>query len=315
MANKSDLISIVIPVYNEEENIPLLYAKLKEVFEKGTRYRLEIIFIDDGSQDSSGRVIEKIVKNDKQVKGIFFSRNFGHQAAIEAGLKLAKGNAVIMLDADMQHPPEIIPEMLEKWHEGFEVVNTKRLETEKESLLKKITSELFYQVINRISDIHIEPGSADFRLLSRRALNSLNDLPEKDKFYRGLVNWIGFQSTLIGYVACSRKHGKSSYSLGKMISFARVGVTSFSMLPMKIIITVGSVLFFSGGILLVVMSYVRWFVDRGFFSGNAILSVFMLASNGLIIVMIGIISIYQINIFKEAKNRPTYIIKDIIGKI
>jgi dolichol-phosphate mannosyltransferase len=314
MANKPALISIVIPVHNEEENIPLLYAKLKEVFKKSTQYKLEIIFVDDGSQDSSGRLIEKMVKKNNQVRGIFFSRNFGHQAAIEAGLKLAKGNAVIMMDADMQHPPEIIPEMLEKWHEGFEVVNTKRLETEKESLFKKITSKLFYRVINGISDIHIEPGSADFRLLSRRALNSLNDLPEKDKFYRGLVNWIGFRSAFIGYVACSRKHGKSSYSLGKMISFARVGVTSFSMLPMKIIITVGSVLFFGGGILLVTMSYVRWFVDRGFFSGNAILSVFMLASNGLIVVMIGIVSIYQINIFKEAKNRPTYIVRDIIGK-
>jgi dolichol-phosphate mannosyltransferase len=313
MTNNTSIISIVIPAHNEEENIPLLYARLKELFKKKTRYQLEVIFIDDGSQDNSSREIEKIAKKDKRVKGIFFSRNFGHQAALEAGLKMAKGDAVIMMDADLQHPPEIIPEMIEKWQRGFEVVNTKRMETEDESLLKKITSKLFYSFINWISDIHIEPGSADFRLIDRGALDSLNSLPEKDKFYRGLVNWIGFHSTYISFKADSRKHGASSYSLGKMVSLARIGVTSFSMLPMKIIITIGSFLFFGGGVLLAIMVYVRWFVDDGFFSGNAILSVFMIVSNGLIVVMIGIISVYQINIFKEAKNRPTYIVKDVIN--
>lgn len=313
MTNNVLNISIVIPVHNEEENIPLLYAKLKELFKKQVEYAIEIIFINDGSVDSSWQKIKKIAKKDGRVRGIFFSRNFGHQAALEAGLKMAKGDAVIMMDADLQHPPEIIPAMLEKWQAGFEVVNTKRLETENESSLKKITSKLFYNLINWISDIYIEPGSADFRLIDRKALNSLNSLPEKDKFYRGLVNWIGFRSTFVDFTASSRKYGRSSYSLGKMISFARIGVTSFSMLPMKIIIAIGAVLFFGGGLMLAIMVYVRWFVDDGFFSGNAILSVFMIVSNGLIVVMIGIISVYQINIFRESKNRPAYIIKEVVN--
>lgn len=313
MINNLLNISIVIPAHNEEENIPLLYAKLKELFKKKVEYAIEIIFVNDGSVDNSWQEIEKIIKKDKRVRGIFLSRNFGHQAALEAGLKMAEGDAVIMMDADLQHPPEIIPAMLEKWQAGFEVVNTKRLETENESIIKKITSKFFYRIINWISDIHIEPGSADFRLIDRRALDSLNSLPEKDKFYRGLVNWIGFKSTFISFTASKRKYGRSSYSLSRMISFAHVGVTSFSMLPMKIIIATGSFLFFGGGVLLAIMVYVRWFVDNGFFSGNAILTVFMIVSNGLIVVMIGIVSVYQINIFREAKNRPAYIIKEVIN--
>jgi dolichol-phosphate mannosyltransferase len=272
-----------------------------------------MIFVNDGSCDGSEQEIEKLAEADKRVKGIFFSRNFGHQSALEAGLRMAQGDAVIMMDADLQHPPAVIPQLIEKWREGFEIVNTKRLKTKDDSWFKKISSKMFYAMLNWMSDIHIEPGSADFRLISRKALDALNSLTEKDKFYRGLVNWIGFRSTFIGYVADSRKFGTSSYSLGKMFSLARIGVTSFSMLPMKIIITIGSLLFFGGSILLAVMVYVRWFVDNAFFSGNAILTMFMIASNGLIIMTIGIISIYQINIFKESKDRPNYIIRDIIN--
>jgi dolichol-phosphate mannosyltransferase len=302
-----------VPTYNEEKNIPLLHAELEKISDKYPSYDWEMIFVNDGSRDHSEQEIEKLAQTDKRAKGIFFSRNFGHQSALEAGLKMAQGDAVIMMDADLQHPPAVIPQLIEKWQEGFDIVNTKRLKTKDDSWFKKISSKMFYVLLNWMSDIHIEPGSADFRLISRKALDALNSLPEKDKFYRGLVNWIGFRSTFIGYVADSRKFGTSSYSLGKMFSLARIGVTSFSLLPMKIIISIGSLLFFGGSILLAVMVYVRWFVDNAFFSGNAILTVFMIVSNGLIIVTIGIISIYQINIFKESKDRPNYIIRDIIN--
>jgi dolichol-phosphate mannosyltransferase len=311
--NSVQKISIVIPVYNEEKNLPLLYSRLIEIFKGKPQYDLELILVNDGSKDHSWTEIEKLAHADKRVRGINFSRNFGHQSALEAGLKMANGDATVMMDADLQHPPSVILELIEKWQEGYDIVNTKRLKTENESWLKKLTSKMFYKVINWISDIHIEPGSADFRLVNKKALNALNSLTEKDKFYRGLVNWIGFRSTFVSYTAHDRQYGVSSYSLGKMLSLAHIGITSFSMLPMKIIIAIGSLMFFGGSFLMVIMIYVRWFVNIGFFSGNAILTAFIILSNGLIIVTIGIISIYQINIFKETKDRPTYIVKDIIN--
>ncbi|MFA4817335.1 MAG: glycosyltransferase family 2 protein [Parcubacteria group bacterium] len=306
----NSLISIIIPAYNEEKNIPLIHEELRRVFSSLPINQFEIIFINDGSGDNSWAEIEKLSALDKTVKGISFSRNFGHQAAIEAGLEAAKGDAVIMLDGDLQHPPALIPKLVENWEKGFQIVNTKRLKTEKESVFKKISSRIFYWLINKISDIHLDQGSADFRLLDRKAVAELAKFKEKDKFYRGLVNWIGFRTTFVEYEAGLRNSGKTSYTFKKMLTFARIGITSFSMLPMKIIIMLGTGLFSIGTILLAVMLYYRWFIDDKFFSGNAILAAFIIISNGFIIMIIGILSIYQMTMFKELKNRPNYIIKE-----
>lgn len=308
MENEKKLISIIIPSYNEEKNIPLVYQELKGVFSTLANYQFEIIFINDGSRDNSWREIEKLAESDASVRGISFSRNFGHQAAIEAGLESARGDAVIMMDGDLQHPPQLIPSLIEKWETGCCIINTKRLKTEKESIFKKITSKVFYWLLNKISDIHLDQGTADFRLLDRKAVAELVKIKEKDKFYRGLVTWIGFQITFVEYQAPRRKNGNSSYTLKKMLTFARIGITSFSMLPMKVIFMLGSVLFFGGLAVLLVMVYVKYFVNIGQFSGTAILASVTITSNGFIIMIIGILSIYQMTMFKELKDRPNYII-------
>jgi dolichol-phosphate mannosyltransferase len=310
MENKP-LISVIVPVYNEAENIPIFFASLAQVLSPmAAKYDWEIIFVDDGSHDKSWEEINKLAQVNTIVKGVCFSRNFGHQAAIEAGLESAKGEAVIMLDGDFQHPPSLIPKLIGKWESGFYIVNTKRLKTEKESFFKRSTSGIFYWLINKISDIHIDPGSADFRLLDRKVVNELVKLKEKDKFYRGLVNWIGFKTTFVEYEAGLRISGKSSYNFKKMLTLARIGITSFSMLPMKMIILLGTALFSIGAILLLIMLYYRWFVDTKFFSGNAILATIIIISNGFIIMVIGILSIYQMTMFKELKDRPSYIIEE-----
>jgi dolichol-phosphate mannosyltransferase len=291
------LISIIIPAYNEEKNIPLIHDALANVFNTyDGRYSFEIIFINDGSSDDTWDRIVGLAKTDNRVKGICFSRNFGHQPAIEAGLESAKGDAVIMMDADMQHPPELIPQMIEKWESGFCVVNTIRTETEKETILNQLNK-----------------GSADFRLIDRKAVSELLKLTEKDKFYRGLIQWIGFSEVSVEYVARQREHGTTSYTLKRMLSFARIGITSFSLLPMKLIMIFGGLVFLIGSIMLTIMLYFRWFIDDGFFSGNAILAVIVLISNGFIITVVGILSVYQMTMFRELKNRPNFIIEQMIG--
>ena len=305
MENKK-LISVIIPSFNEGENVGAIY---KEITEFMNGYNYEIIYINDGSKDDSWEKITRLSEKDKRIKGVNFSRNFGHQAAIEAGLKKAKGDAVIMMDGDGQHPPDVIPKLIKKWEDGFEIVNTKRLETEKVSVLKKITSKMFYSLINVLSSTKIEEGSADFRLLDRIVVNEINKLTEKDKFYRGLVNWIGFKRTAVEYKARKRLNGESSYSFKKMIEFARIGITSFSMLPMKIIMIIGFLLFFLGGILTGFMLFYRWFINPSMFSGTAILVSFIILNNGLLIIVLGIISVYQINMYKQLQNRPNYIVR------
>lgn len=307
-------ISIIIPVYNEEKNIPLLYNDIVRVWKNGVfDCEYEIIFVNDGSEDNSWEEIIRLANEDFSVMGLNLSRNFGHQYAIEAGLVEAKGDAVIMMDGDLQHPPAIIPLLISKWKEGYEIVNTKRIYSEHVPFFKKVTSRFFYSLLNKISDIKIEPGSADFRLLSKGTVNELRKFPERDKFYRGLVNWLGFKTVTVRYNAGNRVNGNSSYSFNKMLSFARTGITSFSMFPMKIIIFFGFGLLALGSLMFATMLYYRYFVSPDFFSGSAILAAFMIINNGIIVVMIGINSIYHINMFKEIKNRPNYIIKDRVN--
>jgi dolichol-phosphate mannosyltransferase len=179
--------------------------------------------------------------------------------------------------------------------------------------VKRVTSNLFYTIINKISDIHIEQGSADFRLMDRKVVDQLKKLPEKDKFYRGLVNWIGFKSTSIDYTAAQRVHGSTSYTWKKMLNFGRIGITSFSMLPMKMIFVLGSILFLGGSLALAAMLYVKYVIDSSYFSGTAILVMIILANNGIIIMAIGIISIYSMTMFKELKDRPNYIVSETLN--
>ncbi|MBK5283949.1 MAG: glycosyltransferase family 2 protein, partial [Bacteroidia bacterium] len=211
--------SIVIPVYNEEGNIEVLCQSLVELFKQiGGKY--EIIFVDDGSADRSFEIIKEISGRDGAVRGMALSRNFGHQVALTAGLEQSLGDVVIMMDADMQHPPALISELIKKYQEGFDIVNTVRNTTKGEGFFKRVTSKVFYKLLNSLSDVPIEPASADFRLMSRRTVNAFLKLKEKDRFTRGLISWMGFKQTKIYYDAAARKSGESKYTFRKMFHFA-----------------------------------------------------------------------------------------------
>ncbi len=308
MKNKL-LLSVVLPSYNEEQNIPLMYAELIKYMDK-KRFDYELIFINDGSKDSTWAQICTLSKKDSGVTGIDFSRNFGHHAALEAGLVAAKGDVVIMMDVDLQHPASLIPKLIEKWDEGYDIVNTVRLATENTGLFKNITSTMFYRVLNGMSDLQLRDGESDFRLIGRKALDSLNALPETPKFYRGLINWIGYNVAKVEFKAQSRQHGKSSYTLKRMIELARLGLTSFSMKPLKSIISFGLVLVAGAFSALIVMLIVKFWVSSGYFSNNAILVMFLILITGILTTFQGIIAVYLVDIFNAAKNRPPYIIKE-----
>lgn len=306
---KKSLISVILPFYNEENNVQIIYSSIKKVLESNDldKYSFEIICVDDGSRDRTWDEILKISKKDSRIKGIRFSRNFGHQYAIEAGLKEAKGEAIIMLDSDLQHPPELIPTFIKKWEEGFDIVNTKRIDTSKVRFFKRTTSKLFYRFLNSISKIHVEEGSSDFRLLDRKVADILNKMNEKGKFYRGLVNWVGFKKISIAYKIRERKFGKSSYSLKKMMELARVGITSFSYLPMKLILLFGIIItIFS--LILAGISFL--FLENLLVFVTMIIISFVLFSNGIIVIILGVISVYQINMYDELQGRPNYLIRE-----
>ena len=303
-----EMLSVVLPSYNEEKNLPLVYAELKKHIDT-KRFNYEIIFVNDGSKDGTWGVIEQLANKDKYVRGVNFSRNCGHAAALEAGLVRAKGDIVIMMDADLQHPPAMIPDLIASYDKGHDIVNTVRLATEGASFMKKLTSKGFYWFINGVSELKLREGEADFRLVSRRALDALNSLPETPKFYRGLVNWIGFNVDRIEYKAASRIHGKSSYTLKKMLELARMGVTSFSMKPLKIIFTIGVTLTIVAFVLLIAMLVIKIFINTELISYNAILTDGLLLVTGVLTIFQGVIALYLVDIFNTTKGRPTYIVK------
>lgn len=304
------LLSVVLPSYNEEKNVPLIY---KEVlgYIKTNEFDYELIFVNDGSRDGTWNEIKKLTALDGKVKGINFSRNFGHHAALEAGLIKASGDVIIMMDADLQHPPKLIPKLLKKWQEGFDIVNTVRLSTDDVKIVKKLTSKIFYKILNNMSDLDLHDGEADYRLISRRALDSLNALPETPKFYRGLINWIGYDTARIPYTAQARVHGKSSYTLKKMLELARLGLTSFSMKPLKLIIAIGLLLVVGAFSALVAMLVIKFGFNSRYFSNNAILVMFLVFITGILATFQGIVAVYLVDIFNAAKNRPSYILREM----
>ena len=299
-------ISIVIPLLNEAGNIPVLYKALIDVIEKIT-LDYEIIFVDDGSSDNSFEYIQQLSNQNKKVLGISLSRNFGHQIALTAGIEHTCGEVVITMDADMQHPPEMIPVLYERYKEGFDIVNTIRIETQDAGTFKKISSRQFYKLINRLSDVRIEPAAADFRLMNRKTVDAFLSIKEKDRFTRGLVSWLGFKQSNIEYKSPSRFSGKSKYSLTKMIRFAIDGITSFSSKPLRISFFAGLIISFCG------MLYAGYAVAKHFYKqtipGWTSILVCILIIGGMQLISIGIIGEYLARVFNEAKNRPLYLVK------
>jgi len=303
-------LSIIIPFYNEEENIELLYQALVPVLQRLNQL-WEIVFVDDGSRDKSFEVVKKLSLQDNSIRAISLSRNFGHQVALTAGLQHARGSIVITLDADLQHPPEVIPLMLEKFREGFEIVNTRRIDSKETGYFKKQSSRFFYRFINRISDISIAESSSDFRLMSRKALDAFLQFGERDRFTRGLVSWMGYPQTLVDYDCPPRFAGKSKYTLRKMIHFAADGITAFSAKPLRIASYMGVVVFLLG------LAYAVFAIIQNILGktvpGWTSLLVTVLLLGGIQLLSLGIIGEYLARIFNESKSRPLYFIKDQIN--
>ncbi|SMC71569.1 glycosyltransferase family 2 protein [Papillibacter cinnamivorans] len=307
----SALFSVVIPAYNEEEVIEESHKRLSAVMEQsGGDY--ELIFVNDGSADKTPELLREICSRDKHSKMVSFSRNFGHQTAITAGMEYATGEAVIVIDADLQDPPEVILQMIAKWKEGFDVVYGKRLKRKGETAFKKVTARLFYRTLNLLTDVKIPADVGDFRLIDRKVCNALKSLPERNRYVRGLVSWVGFKQTAVEYVREERFAGETKYPLRKMVKFASDGITSFSHKPLKISIYVGGFLSLFSFIYMIVVICQRLF-GHSAISGWASSMAVSLFFNGVTLIMLGIIGEYIGRIYDEAKGRPLYIVGETAG--
>lgn len=298
-------LSIVIPIYNEQENIQLLYTRVKGVLDK-MNVSYELIFINDGSKDLSLSLIENLAAKDERVKYIDFSRNFGHQIAVTAGLDHTSGDRVVIIDADLQDPPELIPEMYAKMDENYQVVYARRRSRKGESFLKKITAKLFYRTLSSITAIDIPLDTGDFRILDRKVVDVLKCMPEQQKFLRGQISWIGFNQTYIEYDRDERHGGKTGYTYKKMFRFAIDGITSFSNMPLKVASLMGFVV---SGIAFAIMLYALYirFFHNDYVQGwtSMILSVMFIG--GIQLVCVGIIGEYISRISTNIRQRPLYI--------
>jgi dolichol-phosphate mannosyltransferase len=312
MAAKQTTISIVIPSYNEAHNIVPMREALGTVWSQISKYHPEIIFVDDGSRDDTWKNIRTLSGDDATVHGVRFSRNFGKEAAIEAGLARATGAAIIIMDGDLQHPPELIPELIAKWEAGNDIVRTIHPNPPHRSLLKRATSNLFYWLFNKISDIPLMPGASDFCLVSRRVVDEFTALTEKQKFHRVLTSWVGFSSVSIPYEANERSEGTSSYTLRSLVSLAKNAIISSSTLPMTIIFILGCALTLFGVILTAGLLAYKYFVDFEYIGGAAILAAFVIFNNGLLLIAFGVMSLYQVATYREVQDRPSYVVRDTI---
>ncbi len=299
-----NMISIIIPVYNESDNISFIYNKLINIL---THIEFEIIFVNDGSIDKSlGNIIE-LAKLDDRVKYISFSRNFGHQNAIRAGFKYSNGDGIITLDCDGQHPVELINEMISLWNNDFKIVNTIRLD-DNTQLFKKTTSRFFYKLINFMSDIDIKSGSADFRLIDRSVLSIINNFSEDNLFVRGIISWIGFKQTNLYYNANKREFGISKFSISKMFNLAINGILSFSIKPLRLSTYIGVVIAFFSFLYGIYALYMKIFTNVSIQGWSSIL-IMVTFIGGIQLIMIGILGEYIGKLFLESKKRPQYIIE------
>ncbi len=308
---KETFISWVIPCFNEEEVILETLARIGQVCNSINSYSWEIILIDDGSTDETRNIIKSKIKLDKRIQLIGLSRNYGHQIAVQAGLNNAIGSAVIIIDADLQDPPELAEKLITEWEKGFDVIYGKRIERKSETLFKKSTAAIFYRLMNLLSDIEIPLDTGDFRLIDQKVVYALRDMPEKGRFLRGLITWAGFKQNYVEYKREKRFAGASKYPLRKMILFALEGITSFSRKPLQISSFAGGIASIISFIGIIYVLYIR-LMTNNWVEGWAWLSLVILMSSGLQLIFIGILGEYLGRIYIESKNRPLYLVDEKI---
>lgn len=305
-------ISIVIPVYNEKENIPLIYGALQEACALIPQYDYEYIFVNDGGNDGSDKAVASVMFSDKKVKYIEFSRNFGKEMATTAGLEAASGDAAILIDADLQHPPVLIPEFIRLWEGGYEIVIGVRTSNKGEGAIKRVGSKLFYRIMGLLSETSMRPGETDFRLIDRAVINAFLSFKEHQRMTRSLLNWLGFKKEFVSFDSPARKHGSARYSIGKLFHLAIYSFVNNSLTPLRFAGYLGfGITVFSGllGFIVLMNEYVFGDPFGWKISGSAQLAILNVFLIGIVLMALGIISLYIGNINSEAVGRPLYVVR------
>ena len=305
------MLTAVAPIYNERESVEELHRRLAAALEPLGPY--EIVLVDDGSTDGSWEAMQRLAAADDRLRLLRLSRNFGHQIALTAGLDAARGDAVVLIDGDLQDPPELIPELVARWREGYDVVYAVREQREGESRLRLLAISAFYRLFRRMAATDIPANTGDFRLLSRRAVDALARMPERARYLRGMTSWIGFRQTGVPYRRDARYAGTSKYPLGKLWRLASDGITSFSVAPIRLVTRIGAVmLVFCAGVLAWTL-YVRFFTDNAPQGWTSLLAVVLLLG-GMQMLGIGIVGQYIARIFEETKQRPLYFVSETVER-
>ncbi|MBC1936540.1 glycosyltransferase family 2 protein [Listeria grandensis] len=304
-------ISVVIPLYNEEAVIEQTYHRLKNVMEN-LAMDYELLFVNDGSKDATLSLVQALSFTDPHVKCLVFSRNFGHQIAITAGTDYANGDVVIIIDADLQDPPELIPEMVQKWQQGYDVVYAQRIKRNGETFFKKWSAKMFYRALHKLTDVEIPVDTGDFRLMDKKVYNELKKLNEKNPFVRGLVSWLGFKQTALAYERDERAAGETKYPLKKMLKLSMDGMTSFSYQPLKLASYAGVALSGAGFIYMFIVLFQTLFTNTTV-SGWSSMIIIQLLFSGFVLIILGMIGEYIGRIYDEVKDRPLYIVAESYG--
>ena len=315
MPNNKKLVSLIVPVYNEEQNIEPMYEACKNAMKTIPAYNWELIFINDGSKDNSFATLSKIALKDKSVKALDFSRNFGKEVALTAGIQNCSddADAAIFMDADLQHPPELIPQFIEKWEQGADIVASIRKATKKKAFIKDIGSKIFYSIMNKNADSPLTQNATDFKLIDKKVISVLQKFTEHNRMFRGLIDWLGFKTEYIEFVAPERIHGAATYSLIKLTRLAVNSITSFSLFPLRVTGYFGILIFAVSFILLCVMSVFKFILQSPMFTSIAFVIVLNTLILGIVLMALGLIALYIGQIRDEVVNRPLYVVRERVN--